>query len=129
MMNKLAWAALGAGMLVIAACGGGSGDHPDTQITHADAGGDGSGLTCNVSTNMGCAQGDKCTWVRVSVGPDPAQQLGQVGCVPDGNVPTDGACQYGMSGVATGYDNCVGGDICLAPRTAEQATGTCREIC
>jgi hypothetical protein len=47
----------------------------------------------------------------------------------DGNVPTDGACQYGMSGQHTGYDNCVGGNICLAPRTAEQATGTCREIC
>lgn len=129
MMNKLAWAALSAGLLAIAACGGGEGDRVDTLIVHADAGGDGSNVACNVSTNQGCPVGQKCTWIRVSVGAQPEQQLGQVGCAPEGNVPTDGSCHYGMSGVATGYDDCVGGDICLAPRTAEQAQGSCREIC
>lgn len=129
MMNKLASAALGAGLLAIVACGGGSGDNIDTMIVHADANGDGAGLACNVVTNMGCPVGEKCTWIRVSVGDQPEQQLGTVGCAPEGNIPTDGACSYGMSGLNTGYDNCVGGDICLAPRTAEEAQGTCREIC
>jgi hypothetical protein len=128
-MNKLVLSALGMGLLAMAACGGGEGDRVDTLIVHTDAGADGGGLACNVAVNSGCPVGEKCTWVRVSVGPNPEQQLGQVACVPEGNVPTDGACMYGMSGIQTGYDDCVGGDICLAPRTAEQSTGVCREIC
>jgi hypothetical protein len=127
-MKKLAFGALCIGLLSMAACGGG-GDRVDTIITHVDGGGDGSSLVCNVATNTGCAQGEKCTWVRVSVGENETMQLGQVGCVADGTVPTGGACTYGMSGVLTGFDDCVGGNICLAPRTAENATGTCKEIC
>lgn len=128
-MKNLTLGALCFGLLSVVACGGGGGDRADTIIVHIDGGGDGSNLVCNVATNTGCAQGEKCTWVRVSVGADDAQQLGQVNCVPDGTIPTGGECSYGMSGVNTGYDNCVGGNLCMAPRTAENATGVCKEIC
>jgi hypothetical protein len=128
-MKKLAFGALCIGLFSVAACGGGSGD-PDTRIVIRIDGGDGgSSQVCNVANNTGCPSGQKCTWVRVSVGAMADQQLGQVACAPEGTAPVGGACSYGMSGVTTGFDDCIGGAICMAPRTAENATGTCKEIC
>jgi hypothetical protein len=125
-MKNVAIGILAAGILAVAACGGGSGDAD--AVVRRDAGPD-AGQVCNVLTNTGCATGEKCTWVRVSVGDTPALQLGQLACVPDGTVDVDGTCRYGAVGIQTGYDDCIGGNICLASRVTDQAQGVCREIC
>lgn len=64
---------------------------------------------------QGCATGQKCTWIMLT------EDLGMLGCVPDGTVAPGEACVAGEPGAATGYDNCVAGASC--------ANGTCRDIC
>jgi hypothetical protein len=130
-MKKLAFGALFVGLLT-AACGGGSSTtHADAKVINViDAAMTGDSVTpaaCNVTAQTGCATGEKCTWIRVAA--STTQQLGQLGCVPDGTAALDGACAYGASGTATGYDNCAKGLVCLASSTTEAAPGTCRTIC
>ncbi|MCE9573346.1 MAG: hypothetical protein K8W52_09330 [Deltaproteobacteria bacterium] len=127
-MKKLAFGALFIGLLT-AACGGGSSSNADAKIiVTADAAQpDGSVAACNVTAQTGCDPGEKCTWIRVAA--STTQQLGQLGCVPDGTVALDGACMYGAAGTATGYDNCQKGLVCLANSTVDSAAGSCRTIC
>ena len=134
-MKKLAFGALCIGLLTMVGCGGGNdGDDADDDgddVAFVDAAIDGAGppLACNILTQTGCMAGEKCTWIRVSAGPSDAEQLGQVGCAPQGTVAVDGACSYGASGATTGFDNCVGGLICLASPATEMASGSCRSMC
>ena len=132
-----------ASMVIVVGCGGDDGggatdaratidgvvetDAPPTTVDapRADAPLGDADTTCDVLTQSGCAAGQKCTWVRLSVSPP----LGQPQCTPDGTVATFGACVYGPTGSTTGYDNCVEGNICLASPTVDQANGTCRPIC
>ena len=128
-MKKLAFGALFVGLFA-AACGGGSSgaDAKIVVVTDAAPTGDTANpAACNVTAQTGCDPGEKCTWIRVAA--STTQQLGQLGCVPDGTVALDGACKYGASGTATGYDDCQKGFVCLANSTVEAAPGTCRTIC
>src|SRR5690242_18098144 len=126
-MKKLVFGALLAGL--VAACGGGSSGHPDGHIIIGDGDGgiDATIGICNLITQTGCNAGEKCTWVRVAA--SDTQQLGQLGCVPEGDVTVDAACAYGAAGTATGYDDCIKGYICLASPRGDMAQGTCRQIC
>ena len=119
---------LGVVFLVVAACGSNNDDPTDARPIFIDAAVD-APVGCNLLTQTGCDVGEKCTWIRVSAGPSDAEQLGQPGCAPDGTVALDGACSYGTSGADTGFDNCIGGLICLASPAAEMASGTCRAMC
>jgi hypothetical protein len=75
------------------------------------------GESCNPITQQGCAEGERCTFVRFCVVP----AGGQTDCVPDGTVEEGGACVAGIPGPDTGYDDCVRGAICV--------DGTCHSIC
>ena len=67
---------------------------------------------------QGCSPGEKCTWINVTEMPMP---LGEVGCVPDGTAPLEGACTQGPVGETTGYDDCVAGLYCI--------NSVCRDLC
>src|SRR5262245_24221254 len=77
---------------------------------------------CNLLSQTGCAAGEKCTWIRLQVGDLEAQQLGQIGCAPVGDKPILADCQWRPAG-ATGWDDCVGGAVCLAPPNTDAAVG------
>ncbi|HTJ44676.1 MAG TPA: hypothetical protein VL463_21370 [Kofleriaceae bacterium] len=126
-MRKLAFGALLAGLLV--ACGSKSNSHPDVQINpNIDAGFDAPmAQVCNPVAQSGCDAGEKCSWVRIQA--TATTQIGQLGCVPDGSVAVNGSCTWGAAGAATGYDNCVKGNICLASSRTDKATGVCLGIC
>ena len=131
-MNKLALSGItlfGVTIVgVIAACGSDNAESPDARVVRRDAAGDGGGGgTCDILAQTGCAAGEKCAWVRVSV--SQAQQIGQMACVPAGAQALDAECAYGAMGATTGYDNCQAGLVCLANSRADMATGRCREIC
>ncbi len=79
--------------------------------------GSGSAATCDVLAQTGCTTGQKCTWIEDQTMP---VLIGHVGCAPNGTVATGGSCTYGAPG-ATGYDNCVKGDVCNS--------GKCKTIC
>jgi hypothetical protein len=73
--------------------------------------------TCSVLEQSGCNLGEKCTWFVDSTSP----RLGHIGCAPDdGTMATGAACTVGAPG-ATGYDNCIKGDVCEASK--------CKTIC
>ena len=114
-MKKLAFAALFMGATGLLACGGDD-DGDDGTPVFPDAGDPGS-ATCNPVSQQGCDAGEKCTWVVVSEDPF----LGRTDCVADGTVEVGGACTEGEAGEATGFDDCVGGALCM--------NGICREIC
>lgn len=127
-MKKLACGALLIGLLA-AACGGGSSgaDARVIQTIDSASGVDGTPAACNVVAQTGCDPGEKCTWIRVAA--SSTQQLGQVGCVPDGDKALNAACTYMAAGTSTGYDDCQKGLICLADSRVDMATGSCRTIC
>jgi hypothetical protein len=127
-MRNIAFGALLAGLLI--ACGGKSNNNkPDTVINTTDASGtpDTPTAVCNPVAQTGCNTGEKCTWIRIQA--SATTQIGQLGCVPDGTVAKNGACAWGAAGAATGYDNCVKGNICLASSRTDKATGVCLGIC
>jgi hypothetical protein len=157
-MQRTAVVAVVVGVMVLGAgCGGGGGDPsdadtgdddpvadapvpdaplPDAPVPDAPPPPDASppdavptGTACDIITQTGCSAGQKCTWIRISTGTSPAQQLGQAGCAPDGTVAANGACQWGPSGATTGFDNCAEGAVCLASPAMESATGTCLSTC
>jgi hypothetical protein len=112
-MRKLAVRALFVGALV--ACNGGGGKK--TVMIAPDAAVDGGGPACNVLMQTGCMSGQKCSWIEDNSASPP---LGHIGCAPSGTVARGAACMYGAPG-ATGYDNCMKGDVCIA--------GQCKQIC
>jgi len=116
-MRKLAFGAITLIGLLTAACGD-DGDGP-TLDPDADTSPDATSV-CNPVSNTGCDAGQKCTWINIT------DELGTIGCVEDGTVETNGACEYGDLGESTGFDNCVHGNICiggLCEGTCVLATG------
>lgn len=81
---------------------------------------------CNLDTQAGCAEGEKCTWIRQVVGEEP---VGIKGCVAEGTAASGEDCVWGVAGSETGYDNCAAGLICSSSSRVDQAEGTCVEIC
>ena len=81
-MKKLAFGALFIGLL--AACGGG--DDGVTIVPDADDSVDASSA-CNPVAQTGCLAGEKCTWINI----DSMNDVGTLGCVPDGSVATGSA--------------------------------------
>ncbi len=112
-MKKLAFGGLFIGLL--AACGGGD----DGDISLIDAGDETPDMSeaCNPVAQTGCGADEKCTWITI----DAANDVGTLGCVPDGSVATGSACTQGTPGETTGYDNCQAGNICIY--------SVCEEIC
>jgi hypothetical protein len=98
----------------LAACGGG-GSTPEPAVVLT---------SCNPVAQTGCSAGKKCTWIRINS----STSTGALGCTPAGTVNVGGACQYGADGEASGYDDCRGGEVCLAPGSSA-AQGTCQRIC
>jgi hypothetical protein len=116
--------------MAMVACGGGSSGPPDAgdadgrvppdgEVAPPDAGEPAPDATppdgepadvCNPIAQTGCEPGEKCTTIRI----DYANGETVTGCVPAGDVATGGACVYGPDGLTTGYDNCLGGDVCVA---------------
>jgi hypothetical protein len=82
-----------------------------------DAAVDSGTAVCNVLMQTGCMTGQKCSWIEDNTASPP---LGHIGCAPDGIAARGAACTYGAPG-ATGYDNCMKGDICIA--------SVCKQIC
>ena len=116
---------LGALLGFLAACGSKSSNtKPDTIVVIPDSPTSG---VCDPVAQTGCATGEKCTWVRVAA--STSSQIGQLACVQDGTVDVNGACTYGAAGMATGFDNCKKGLICLASSRTDMAAGTCATIC
>lgn len=127
---------------VVAACNGGGSNSPvDGAITVIDAVAndaiaidavvidavdiDAAAATCNpleAAGQQGCATGQKCTWIELQGAPD---ELGRLGCVPDGTVALGAACTRGAAGETTGFDNCAAGGICIGSATA----GVCKDLC
>jgi hypothetical protein len=113
-MKKLALGALFAGLM--AACGGGG--KPPVVIIDSPTNDDSMPpLACNPLTQTGCNPGEKCTWITDQVMP---QEVGHIGCAPDGTVALGGACTDGPPG-PQGFDNCVKSTICV--------NAECKQIC
>ena len=93
--------------LLVAACTS-SPHHPPPHGIDAPPGFDAPIDACNPLLQVGCAVGQKCTWVTDATTPQP---LGHIDCVPDGTVDTGGACTQGTPG-PMGYDNCKKGNYC-----------------
>ena len=73
---------------------------------------------CDLFTQTSCEAGQKCTWI-VDVDATPTmQQVGHIGCAPDGTTPHGAPCQ---DGTAVNVDTCVAGDLCLSRK--------CKSIC
>jgi hypothetical protein len=109
-MKKLAFGALFIGLL--AACGGGD----DVQIIEIDAGdGPDASQACNPVAQTGCGADEKCTWINIT------DDLGTIGCVPNGTAGTGEACAYGPNGETSGFDDCLAQNICIG--------GACQGIC
>jgi hypothetical protein len=77
--------------------------------------------TCNPSPAdggvTGCATGQRCTWVTLSIAPS----TGVTTCVANGPSQLGATCIQGTPGLATGADSCVAGTVCLNDK--------CRKLC
>jgi hypothetical protein len=104
---------LGAVFALLAACGGG-GDDDVTLDPDANSGPD-AAAACDPVAQTGCADNEKCTWIRVT------DTLGRLGCSPDGTVAAGADCTRGPNGDTTGYDDCAAGNLCVE--------GVCRAQC
>lgn len=67
---------------------------------------------------QGCSPGLKCTWIVIQ---DDPEAVGKIGCVPDGMRELGENCASGPPGETTGFDDCVGGNVCVG--------GRCQDIC
>jgi hypothetical protein len=72
---------------------------------------------CDPLAQLGCGDGDKCTYVIDSTEP----LAGHTGCVPAGAVAEGAACTSAVAS-GTGYDDCAAGLFC-------GNDGACTEIC
>jgi hypothetical protein len=102
---------------IATACGdGGGGSPPDAALPDGGPP-DAREAECDPVAQTGCAEGEKCGQLTVSLDPVEARTA----CVPDGTVEVGGACRTGEPGEGTGYDDCAAGADCTS--------GTCRAIC
>ncbi|MCW5808452.1 MAG: hypothetical protein KIT31_39240 [Deltaproteobacteria bacterium] len=115
-MKKVALGALFAGL---AACGGGGSNNDNVIIVDAAPGDSVSGV-CNPLMNTGCNAGEKCTWIRDQVTPQP---VGHIGCAPDGTIPLNGTNCAAPGGL--GADLCVAKSICIGAGESS----TCEAVC
>ncbi len=120
MKNLVLLAAIGT--MALGACG--SDGNPGPSLIDSGVGPDAppAAPTCNPVTKTGCETGEKCA--RLVIRDETAEGgvfLGQIACVPDGDVTEGAACAYGEDGQTTGFDNCVAGYDCFQ--------GICTEIC
>jgi hypothetical protein len=115
-MRNLALGALFVGLL--AACGGGNSVKIklDGSNGKMDGSGSGSAAACNILTQTGCNNGEKCSWIHDQTMPT---AISHVGCAPDGTVAVGAACMYGSPPM--GWDNCKSGGVCEG--------GVCKQIC
>jgi hypothetical protein len=102
-------------LAMLAACG--NGVRHGVCICDAPPGDLDANYACNPLAQTGCLIGEKCTWIVDQLQP---QEVGHVGCAPDGSASSDGACIPGPPG-PDGFDDCVKGNICLG--------GECKVIC
>ncbi len=129
---------LGALLIGLVGCGG-SKDNPML----IDSGMDSNQSTCNPVAQTGCAANEKCTWITDQTTPNEVGHIGcaptdtataaigdacvDVGdkgncsvttdteCTADTECPSGETCVgAGPAPGATGFDNCVGGAICIA---------------
>jgi hypothetical protein len=91
--------------------------HCSRDAVAFDAGG-----RCDPLAQLGCAAGEKCTWMVDALLP---QYVGHIWCAPDGSKAAGDACTFGPAG-ATGYDDCQRGLVCSAYRGG---AGVCKQIC
>jgi hypothetical protein len=110
-MKKLALGALLLGLAV--ACGGG-------KVALLDAGVD-APPACNPVMKTGCMANEKCTWI-VDIDQTPtADEIGHIGCVPDGTIADGLACDNARMATNGGADMCVSGELCISRK--------CKPIC
>ncbi|MGE0550992.1 MAG: hypothetical protein AB7R00_28275 [Kofleriaceae bacterium] len=87
---------------------------PDAAV-QGDAAGGASGVG-TFPCRQTCSDDKKCTWVKDYDQP----ALGHLACVPDGVLAVGDGCIEATAG-PMGWDQCVGGSICVM--------GICSEIC
>lgn len=90
---------------------------PDAAIDAVDA----FSGPCSPILQLGCATGEKCTWIVDIDGTSTMTQVGHVGCAPDGAIEDGKACTDAMAAVNGGADACMAGDLCVSR--------TCKPIC
>src|ERR1041384_6608 len=112
-MNKLAWVLLVGVVVGASACGGGG-------VKLLDGGGD-AAMACDPVAQSGCQAGEKCTWVVDIDGNASMDDVGHIGCVADGTVKLDGACDDARATVNMGADTCEHGLLCISRK--------CKPIC
>jgi hypothetical protein len=115
-MKKVALGALFAGL---AACGGG-GNNNDVIIVDASLIDSSNPGVCNPLMNTGCNAGEKCTWIRDQVDPQP---VGHIGCAMDGTIALDGTNCAAAGGL--GADLCVAKTICIGAGVSS----ACEQVC
>jgi hypothetical protein len=113
-MKNLAFGSWSVGVFALAACGGGGA--PKLIDSGVDA-----PTLCSPFLKTGCQAGEKCTWIVDINGTATTDEVGHIGCVPDGTIADGLACDRASQGVNGGADACLGGDFCIG--------GTCKPIC
>ena len=96
---------------VLGACEGGTGESTVCHCLFDGGAGADSGISegCNIATQFGCQDGEKCAKLVESDDP----YLHRASCVPDGTVSVGQACARGAAGPQTGYDDCAAGLDCF----------------
>jgi hypothetical protein len=110
-MTKRALGTLLAAALM--ACGGGQGPSGDANSAAAPS--------CNPIAQIGCAGGEKCTWIVDIDQSETADQVGHTGCAPAGPTRDGEACTDALADANDGADTCIEGDLCVG--------GKCKPIC
>jgi hypothetical protein len=72
---------------------------------------------CDPLRQDSCVAGEKCSMLLTNAAP----RLSHIACVPDGTVLRGAACRIGPAGLATGYDDCAAGSVCV--------DGVCAPFC
>lgn len=92
---------------------------PDKSLCLVDAAPPAS--ECDPAQQIGCAPGEKCTWI---VDSEPPAYAGHVGCVEAGSLELNASCRFELPG--SGFDQCATGFVCS---DAFGGNGACTTIC